>query len=250
MEEISQRVIQCIHKLSLDTKSLPFVVELHFFRNRVDFSKWKKLKPKVCNTHNFSVTWKEKAQSVVMQHRFCQASLFSFFFFWTFYCTQTDVSPHFPRLNVCHWIVLSPQCVAPATRCHPSLSPSPGGRLDLIPPWTRHLLKILFYYFSCWKVSAQMINALDIVESRRLEHSLALRITLHVTFFFPVVPWTFFFSEALKHFSLQFLCRKWRQTDWSPVSTGTGFPSTSVTVKTCSCKAGMKLRIKVNHALQ
>lgn len=29
-----------------------------------------------------------------------------------------------------------------------------------------------------------MINALDIVESRRLEHSLALRITLHVTFFF------------------------------------------------------------------
>lgn len=123
MEEISQRVIQCIHKLSLDTKSLPFVVELHFFRNRVDFSKWKKLKPKVCNTHNFSVTWKEKAQSVVMQHCFCQASLFSFFsFFWTFYCTQTDVSPHFSRLNVCHWIVLSPQCVAPATRCHPSLN--------------------------------------------------------------------------------------------------------------------------------
>lgn len=41
MEKISRCIIQCIHKLSLDTKSLPFVVELHFFRNRVDFSKWK-----------------------------------------------------------------------------------------------------------------------------------------------------------------------------------------------------------------
>lgn len=156
MEEISQRVIQCIHKLSLDTKSLPFVVELHFFRNRVDFSKWKKLKPKVCNTHNFSVTWKEKAQSVVMQHCFCQASLFSFFFFFLDFLLYSDrcFSSFFP-----------PQClplnrIVTAVRglrhqVSPFIFTESRWPSDLIPPWTGHLLKIQFYYFSCCRWSTR-----------------------------------------------------------------------------------------------
>lgn len=149
---------------------------------------------------------------------------------------------------------------ATESHCHRSAWPPPPGvtlhfhrvqvaiRFNTTVNWPSFEDTVLLFFL------LQMINALEcccnIVESRRLEHSLALRITLHVTFFFSNGSLNIFFSEALKHFFLQFLCHKWRQTDWSPVSTGTGFPSTSVTVKTCSCKAGMKLRIKVNHALQ
>lgn len=120
----------CIHKLSLDTKSLPFVVEL-FLQEPCGLFQVKNSNQR-CVMLTISASREKKKLNLSLCNTASAKPLcFAWIVFWTSYCTQTDLSPPFPTSMLPltrNWIVLSPQRVAPATRGRPSLSWSPDGR--------------------------------------------------------------------------------------------------------------------------
>lgn len=124
MEKVSQSIIQYIHLLllllPLGHQNLAFCCRTAFLQEPHGLFQVNKLKPKVCKSHEFIVTWKKS--SICRYATLHLSNSWFLFIYFELYSVLRLMFLHCWPLGTHNWIIQSPPCTASTTRCHSTLT--------------------------------------------------------------------------------------------------------------------------------